>query len=422
MNEHFVKYIMNIKSQILGALFIMIIIMSCANTKEKSNIDKTFDVNAQLAYCVEQSSKALKLIQADGEIPRNIAPNSKDWKYVDYNDWTSGFWPGELWYVYEFTNKNDWLQSANKFTEYLKPLSVTPALDHDLGFQVFNSYGNGYRLTKNPEYKDVILKAADTLATLFNPNVGTILSWPREVPNMEWPQHNTIMDNMINLELLFWASKNGGDKSLYDMAVSHAEVTMKNHFRPDYTSYHVVVYDKETGERIKGVTHQGYNDDSMWARGQSWAIYGYVMVYRETKDPKFLDFAQKVTQVYLDRLPEDLIPFWDFDVPNNINTPRDASAAAIVASALLELSTYMKVSALAKQYIEKAEKMLKELSDNYQSREKNSSYLLHSTGHLPAGSEIDYSIIYADYYYVEALLRLKKIKEGKTLLSSLNQI
>ena len=411
---------MNIKSQILGSLFITIIIMSCVDTKEKLKIDVGFDVNEQLEYCVEQSSKALKLIQSDGEIPRNIAPNSKNWKYVDYKDWTSGFWPGELWYLYEFTNKNEWLKSANKFTEYLKPLSVTPALDHDLGFQVFNSYGNGYRLTKNPEYKSVILKTADTLATLFNPNVGTILSWPREVPNMEWPQHNTIMDNMINLELLFWASKNGGDKSLYDMAVSHANVTMENHFRADYTSYHVVVYDKETGEKIKGVTHQGYNDESMWSRGQSWAIYGYVMVYRETKDSKFLDFAQKVAQVYLDRLPKDLIPYWDFDIKTTTNTPKDASAATVVASALLELSTYTKDNKLAKEYVDKAEEMLKELSDNYQSKEKNTSLLLHSTGHMPAGSEIDYSIIYADYYYVEALLRLKKIKEDKPLFTPLN--
>lgn len=230
---------------------------------------------------------------------------------------------------------------------------------------------------------------------------------------MDWPQHNTIMDNMINLELLFWASKNGGSKKLYTIAVSHAAVTMDNHFRPDFTSYHAVVYDKETGKKIKAVTHQGYSDSSMWARGQSWAIYGYTMVYRETKDPKFLDFAHKVTRVYLDRLPKDLIPYWDFDDPTIPNSPRDASAAAVVASALLELSSYTKDSVLAKEYFDKAEKMLKELSDNYQSRNKNTALLLHSTGHKPAGSEVDYSIIYADYYYVEALLRYKKLKSGE---------
>lgn len=404
---------MNIKRQILGSLFATLMLVGCGSTISNKKSDNGFDVDAQLAYCVKQSSDALQLIPNGGQIPRNIASDSKQWKFVDYTDWTSGFWGGELWYLYESTGDTKWESAADKFTRYLTPLSVTPALDHDLGFQVFNSFGNGYRLTKNPEYKQIILKTADTLATLFNPKVGTILSWPRAVPNMEWPQHNTIMDNMINLELLFWASKNGGDKSLYDMAVSHATVTMNNHFRPDYTSYHAVVYDKETGKKIKAVTHQGYSDSSMWARGQSWAIYGYTMVYRETKDPIFLDFAHKVTRVYLDRLPKDLIPYWDFDDPKIPNAPRDASAAAVVASALLELSTYTRDTILAKEYLDKAEGMLKELSDNYQSKDKNTALLLHSTGHLPAGSEIDYSIIYADYYYVEALLRYKKLKAGE---------
>lgn len=400
-------------------LLVFVLLIGCKNTLKNTVEVSKFDVDKHLRYTSNQAKKALKLIEKEGDIPRNIAPNSKDWRYVDYKDWTSGFWPGELWYLYEFTESEDWEKSANKFTEYLEPLSVTPALDHDLGFQVFTSYGNGYRLTKKPKYKEVILKTADTLATLFNPNVGTILSWPREVPNMEWPQHNTIMDNMINLELLFWASKNGGDKSLYDMAVSHADVTMKNHFRDDYSSYHVVVYDRETGKKIKGVTHQGYNDKSMWSRGQAWAIYGYTMVYRETKDSKYLDFAKKVTQVYLDRLPEDLIPYWDFDDPKIPNAKRDASAAAIVASALIELSTLTLDEELSSYYLKKARKMLIELSDNYQSRNINSASLLHSTGHAPAGSEIDYSIIYADYYYVEALLRLKKANEGQSLKTKL---
>ena len=409
---------MNIKLKVLGVIFGLLLMVGCADNSNQTN-NKNFNVDKQLEYCVEQYSKALELIPEEGAIPRNIAPGSKEWRYVNYKDWTSGFWPGELWYLYEFTKNKKIEKEAEKFTSYLKPLSVTPALDHDLGFQVFNSYGNGYRLTQNKSYKDVILKTADTLATLFNPKVGTILSWPREVPNMEWPQHNTIMDNMINLELLFWASKNGGDKSLYDMAVSHADVTMENHFRPDYTSYHVVVYNKETGEKIKGVTHQGYSDNSMWARGQSWAIYGYTMVYRETKDLKYLDFVKKVTQVYLDRLPKDLIPYWDFDDPKIPNTKRDASAAAVVASSLLELSTYVDDVELSKYYFDKAELMLIELTNHYQSGDVNSACLLHSTGHAPAGSEIDYSIIYADYYYVEALLRLKKLKEGKDLLAPL---
>lgn len=186
---------------------------------------------------------------------------------------------------------------AEKYTESLKLFSEIPAYDHDLGFLVFCSYGNGYRLTHNPTYRDVIIATADSLATLYNPKVGTILSWPRNIEMLGG--HNTIMDNMINLEMLFWAARNGGDRRLFDVAVSHADKTMKNQFRPDYTSYHVAVYDTLTGNCIKKCTHQGYADESMWARGQAWAIYGYTVVFRETGDPKYLEFAEKLVDVYL---------------------------------------------------------------------------------------------------------------------------
>ena len=242
------------KIQILASIVILSLAIGCSYKKPKKSNAQNFDIDRQLSYCAQQATKTLTLIPKDGKsLPRNIAPDSQKWRFINYKDWTSGFWPGILWYLFENTNVQKWKEQADAYSRYLTPLSVTPALDHDLGFQVFNSFGNGYRLTGNPEYKEIILKTADTLATLFNPNIGTILSWPREVPNMEWPQHNTIMDNMINLELLFWASKNGGKKSLYDIAVSHADVTMKNHFRPDYTSYHVVVYNRETGKKLKGL-------------------------------------------------------------------------------------------------------------------------------------------------------------------------
>lgn len=398
-----------------------LLIVSCAFGLTACSIKQAFN-KEQFSYLENQASKTLQVIPANGDavIPRNVNKDTAKWRYVNYKDWTSGFWPGTLWYLFEATKKEQWKTEADKFSRLLVPLSQMPAIDHDLGFMIYNSFGNGYRLTGNPEYKEIILRTADTLATLFNPKVGTILSWPRPVPNMEWPQHNTIMDNMINLEMLFWASKNGGSKRLYDIAVSHAETTMKNHFRPDYTSYHVVVYNKDTGQKIKGVTHQGYSDSSMWARGQSWAIYGYTMVARETKDPKFLGFAQKVSDVYLERLHADLIPYWDFSDPAIPKAPRDASAAAVTASALLELSTLIPDNAKSKYYRKKAEKMLKELSSaRYLSKDTNSAFLLHSTGHKPAGSEIDASIIYADYYYIEALLRLEKLKAGKDIYAPL---
>ena len=382
----------------------------------------TLDVNKALDYCAEQTQRTLAELKTDSGIdytmmPRNIMADEQHWncRKATKEEWCAGFWPGVLWYDYEYTKDKQVLEEAENFTHSLKFLSHIPAYDHDLGFLVFCSYGNGYRLTKNPAYKQVILDTADTLATLFNPIVGTILSWPREVEPRNWP-HNTIMDNMINLEMLFWAAKNGGNPYLYDIAVSHADKTMKSQFRPDYTSYHVAVYDTITGNLIKGVTHQGYADSTMWARGQAWAIYGYTVVYRETKDPKYLDFAQKVTDVYLDRLPEDKVPYWDFDDPSIPNAPRDASAGAVVASALLELSTYLP-NGTGKRYKDAAIEMLTSLSsDSYQSGESKPSFLLHSVGHWPNHSEIDASIIYADYYYIEALLRLKRLQEGYGVL------
>ena len=411
---------------VIAVLFLTI--FSCKEDKKAPNGNLkaskesiyTFDIDENLDYCVNQAKKTLALIPKDSVFPRNIKTNEKDWKFVTFEDWTSGFWPGTLWYLYEHTNDEMWKKEADKFSRYLIPLSIREATDHDLGFQMFCSFGNGYRLTKNPEYKDIYIRTSDTLATLYNPKVGTILSWPVMVEKKGWP-HNTIIDNMINLEMLFQASKTGGDSKLYDMAIKHAETTMNNHFREDYSTYHVIVYDKDSGEKIKGVTHQGYADETMWARGQAWAIYGFTMAYRETKEQKFLDFAHKVSKVYLDKLPNDLIPYWDFNAPNIPNEPKDASAAAVVASALIELSAYTKDKGLKNKYLQNAEGMLKELSsEKYQSRDEKSSFLLHSTGHYPNGSEIDASIIYADYYYIEALLRLKKIKSGHSLYN--NQI
>lgn len=384
----------------------------------------TLDVNKALDYCAAQAQRTLTELKTDSGIdytmmPRNIMADEHHWncRKATKEEWCAGFWPGVLWYDYEYTQDKHILEEAKKFTNSLEFLSQIPAYDHDLGFLVFCSYGNGYRLTKNPAYKKVILDTADSLSALFNPVVGTMLSWPREVEPRNWP-HNTIMDNMINLEMLFWAAKNGGNPYLYDIAVSHADKTMKCHFRPDYTSYHVAVYDTISGNLIKGVTHQGYADSTMWARGQAWAIYGYTVVYRETKDPKYLDFAQKVTDVYLERLPEDKVPYWDFDDPSIPNAPRDASAAAVVASSLLELSTYLP-NGTGKRYRDAAVEMLTSLSsDNYQSGKSNPSFLLHSVGHWPAHSEIDASIIYADYYYIEALLRLKRLQEGKSVIAA----
>lgn len=375
----------------------------------------TFDVDEALAYCDNQVHRTLaELTNESGQrdytlMPRNVADTATVWhcRKATKEEWCAGFWPGILWYDYEATGDSLIRLEAERYTASLEFLSHSPAYDHDLGFLVFCSYGNGYRLTQNPAYRQVILDTADTLATLFNPRVGTILSWPREVAT--FGGHNTIMDNMINLEMLFWAARNGGRKELADIAIAHADRTMQCHFRPDYTSYHVAVYDTLTGDFLRGCTHQGYRDGSMWARGQAWAIYGFTVVYRETRDPRYLEFVQRVTDAYLERLPADYVPYWDFSAPGIPHAPRDASAAAVVASALLELCGYLPVEK-GQVYLQAAERMLTSLSsDEYRCGQRKPAFLLHSTGHWPAHSEIDASIIYADYYYIEALLRWKKL-------------
>ena len=395
--------------------------ISMAQKVQTAALVPTLDVDKQLQYCHKQVKRALaELQQKDGSFdytmePRNILKGDKQkgWncRKID-RDWCSGFWPGILWMDYQNTKDEAMKKVAEGYTESLNGIAYRPCHDHDIGFLMFCSYGKGYEVNHSPEYKKIILASADSLATLFNPIVGTILSWPRMVEREHWP-HNTIIDNMMNLDLMFWASKNGGNKLLYDLAVTHAKTTMKNHFRPDGSCYHVAVYDTINGDLIKGVTHQGYADNSMWARGQAWAIYGYTMVYRYTKNKMFLDFAQKVTDIYIRRLKEtsdDMIPLWDMDDPRGVKSaPKDVSAACIVADALLELQQYVDKEK-CEEYRQFALQSLAQLStDKYQSGKKNVAFLMHSTGHHPAKSEIDASIIYADDYYMEALVKVKML-------------
>lgn len=389
-----------IRTKISLAGLVCVLLTACAPKA-------TFTQEA-LDYCLEQTSRSLEMLRPYDCMmsPRNVAPGDSVWhqRPVSKELWTEGFWPGVLWYAYEYSKDEAVLEAAKGYTEALEFLSEQPAYDHDLGFIMFCSYGNGYRLTGDERYKDIIIASAERLAELWNPAVGTMLSWPREVPT--FGGHNTIMDNMINLETLFWAAENGGRAELRDIAIAHADTTMKYHFREDGSCYHVAVYDSETGKFMRGCTHQGYADDSMWARGQAWAIYGYTMCYRFTRDPRYLEHACKVTDVYIKGLPEDMVPYWDFNDPRIPAAPKDASAAAVVASALVELSGYAPEE---KGYLAAAKAMLESLHNGYRSMERNPSFLLHSTGHHPGGTEIDYSIIYADYYYIEALMRLRNL-------------
>ena len=392
----------NLKSTIL--VLIIGTFIACQNISKKPSTQKSLSVNEILKSCIIKVKEVSNNLKVNEGFPRTISKGHKNWELVGVRDWCSGFWPGVLWYAYEYSGDDEIKQAAEKFSTPIKTIAYSQATDHDIGFQVYCSFGNGYRLTGNEHYKEIMLAAADTLATLYNPIVGSIHSWPIK---SQYP-HNTIIDNMMNLELLFWAAKNGGSQKLYDIAVSHAEVTMKNLVRQDYSTYHLGSFDDKTGDFIRGVAHQGYADDSMWARGQTWGIYGFAFSYRETGREDFLETSIKLADKFLERLPEDGIPYWDFDDPRIPNAPKDASAAAIAACGMLELATLIKDKNLKQKYANAARKFIDILSsDAYLSKDTNQALLLHSTGHHPKNSEIDVPIIYADYYYLEALLRLK---------------
>ncbi|MEQ8472591.1 MAG: glycoside hydrolase family 88 protein [Marinoscillum sp.] len=337
-------------------------------------------------------------------IPRCLEPDGQV-RGVKSRDWTSGFYPGELWLIYKLSGDDRYRELAEKWTAQVEQ-EKTNAGTHDMGFKINCSFGNGLEITGNEHYKEVMIKSAETLATRFDPEVGCTRSWDFNKDVWQFP---VIIDNMMNLELLFKATQLSGDSTYYDMAYSHAMTTMENHFREDNSSYHVVDYDTLTGEVLGKQTHQGYADESSWARGQAWGLYGYTMTYRFTKDERFLEQALKVYDYIFKQLPEDLIPYWDYHDPAS-DKPRDVSAAAITASALFELAQY----ADQPEMTERANAILKVLMSKkylHNQVDENDIFLLdHSTGNMPKSDEVDVPIIYADYYFLEALVRQKETK------------
>ena len=387
-----------------SALFIVIMLQLVINAQPVS-IKKIAEDN--LNFAVKQYSQMLINLDTAKRFPRTVNEDGT-LNLVSSNDWTSGFFPGGLWYLYEFTKNKVWEKNAELYTGRLSKEQYNTKT-HDVGFIINDSYGNGYRLIDTKEYKEVIIQAAKSLSKRFRPVVGCIQSWGS---NSKW-ECPVIIDNMMNLELLFNATKLSGDSGFYKIAVTHANTTMKNHFRPDYSSYHVVNYDTLTGKVLAKNTHQGYSDESAWARGQAWGLYGFTMSYRETKDKAYLEQAEHIADFILKNrnLPKDFIPYWDFDAPNIPNEPRDASAAAIICSALYELSTYTKDE--GNKYKEAADKILRSLSSpEYRAEINGNNYFIlkHCVGNKPANSEIDVPLIYADYYFIEASLRCLNYK------------
>lgn len=397
--------------KVLSFICLGLILISCTKKETGDLVSRDFSfAEKQLRYALTEVENVQNLLgKTPQELPspRNIQPDGS-LRLVRARDWCSGFFPGELWYMYEYTKDNFWKEKAKFQTELLESLKSYRGT-HDLGFMLYCSYGNGYRLEPSDKYKQVLLEGANSLISRFNPIVGCIRSWDHNGDKWQYP---VIIDNMMNLEYLFGATKISGDSTYYKIAIAHADNTMKNHFRKDFSSYHVIDYDSISGEVRNKHTHQGYAHESAWARGQAWGLYGYTMCYRESKDRKYLKQAEKIASFMFNHpnMPSDLIPYWDYDDPEIPTSPRDVSAAAIAASALYELSTFTEKSNPYKEY---ADIILQNLTKSYRTP-LNQMYgflLQSSTGHKPAGTEIDVPIVYADYYFLEALLRKKKLEE-----------
>ncbi len=370
---------------------------------------KPADVTTErIDYSLEQTKLLLAESIEQNQLPRTVHKNGeKYWIRHAGFDWTEGFFPGTLWYLYELTGDESMKEGAIKMQNLIA--DDTNASSHDLGFAFNCSFGNGLRLTEDPEMLKVMIEAGETLIGRYTEETGVILSWDatrgwQATRGWEYP---VIIDNMMNLEFLFNLTELTGDQRYKEVAIAHANTTMKHHFREDYSSYHVIDYDAQTGEVRNRKTAQGYAHESSWARGQAWGLYGYVTCYRYTKDQAYLDMAMNIAKYIMTapEIPADKVPYWDYDAPKIPNEPRDASAAAVTASALLELDEYV-----PNKYLDYALEIMNSLSsDAYRAPiGKNHNFILmHSVGSIPHNSEIDVPLNYADYYYVEALLRMK---------------
>lgn len=387
---------------LLTACFVMLTV-SCSRERPMGKI-----TDESLAFSAGQYKLMADVMKGKpGQLPRTIDSEGR-LKTENSSWWTSGFFPGSLWYLYEYSGDPVLKEEAVEMSVRVENEKYTTN-NHDVGFMLYCSFGNGLRITGEQSYNEILLTAAKSLCTRFRPNTGCIQSWP---PRDGW-QCPVIVDNMMNLELLMWAFKKSGDSSFYKIAVSHADTTMKNHYRPDYSAYHVVSYDTITGRVETKATAQGAAKESVWSRGQSWGLYGYTMMYRETGLKRYLDQALHIADFLINNpnLPEDKIPYWDYSAPEIPAAKRDASAGAIMASALIELSG-IAGGEKGKEYLTVAEKQLRTLaSPEYMAKKgENCDFILmHSVGSLPANSEVDVPLTYADYYFIEALMRYRKL-------------
>lgn len=380
------------------SILFLFFIVGC-NTHKPTHLDGLIKhIDSQLNFAIDgvEPLRTSKLVA-----PRTT--ENGHLKLVSSKDWTSGFFAGNLWMMYELSGNENWKAEALGYTLPLENEKFNGST-HDMGFKMYCSYGHAIKHIDASNYRDVLIQSARTLSTRFNLNVGCIRSWDHNSEKWEFP---VIIDNMMNLELLLWAAKETGNENFKEIAIKHAQTTMQHHFRADYSSYHVIDYNPETGEVVHRNTHQGYADESAWSRGQAWGLYGYTMMFRETGMKEFLVQAEKIADYILSQpgIKQGIVPYWDFNAPNIPNEPYDAAAGAIISSALFELSSF---SANGTEYLGVAEKLLETLStpEFLAKVGENDGFLLkHSTGSKPHNSEIDVPLVYADYYFLEAIIR-----------------
>ena len=392
---------MNKLKSICMTIFCLLAVTASAQKSMSEVIEEGLSLSRTQALIM-----ASELAPQEGRFPRSFEKGKMITS--DYRWWCSGFFPGVLWQLYADKPTDQLRRYAELFTDRCEPVK-TMTDTHDLGFMLYCSFGQGYHITGNKHYLDVIAEGTQSLLTRYDSKLGVIKSW-ESGPKWKYP---VIIDNMMNLEMLCFMTRETNDRHYVRVAETHANTTMANHFREDYSTFHVVSYDPATGKPHAKQTAQGFADGSAWARGQAWGLYGYTMMYRETLNPKYLEQARHIANFICShpRLPEDGIPYWDFDAKKIPNVPRDASAGAVMASAFVELSQ-LDPTADAARWLNMAEKQLRSLtSPAYLANpgEQGGFILKHSVGSLPAGSEVDVPLTYADYYYVEALLRMKKL-------------
>jgi rhamnogalacturonyl hydrolase YesR len=380
-------------------IFLALILSGCSRKKE--------DAKSDIEILLEKRYEKLLTYSVDSlAFPRSYSYKANAIKKVPSKDWTSGFFAGNLWHLYSLTGNQDYIEKAEEWTAFIEKEKFNNRT-HDMGFKVYNSFGNGLKIKENKRYKNIIVESAKTLSTRFDENIKSIRSWDF---NKEVWQFPVIIDNMMNLELLFEATKISGDSSFHKLAVTHANTTLKHHFRPDNSCYHVVDYDTLTYQPRMKVTHQGINDESSWTRGHGWGIYGYTLAFRYTKDTRYLNRAIATAEYFLNHknLPKDGIPYWDFDDPAIPNAPRDVSAGTIVAAAMVEIYGYTQ----EEKYLDYSKKVMTSLKspDYILASDFDAPFILdHSTGNWPKNDEIDEPIAYGDYYFLETLIRLKNL-------------